>query len=75
MAFTVDLQVRALREAFATDGALVRFLTSVHTDVLDEVCFFAKGLDTLYAFERSGERVRFDVIGQEAEAPEAFATV
>lgn len=62
-------------EAFATDDTLVWFLASVHTDVLDEVCFLAKGLDALHAFKRSSEGVGFDVIGQEAEAPEAFATV
>lgn len=62
-------------EALSTDGTLVWFFASVHTDVLDEVRFFAEGLDALRAFERSGERVRFDVIGQEAEAPEAFAAV
>lgn len=47
----------------------------MHADVLDEVGFFAESLDAVRAFERPGERVRFDVIGQEAETPEALAAV
>lgn len=71
----VNLQVRALGEALTTDIALVWLLSGVHADVLDEVGFLAEGLGTLRAFERSGERVRFDVARQETETPEAFAAV
>lgn len=75
VALLMNLQVRTLREALATDGALVRLLPSVHPDVLDHFGFLAERFGTLCAFKRPGERMTFHVAGKKAKAAKTSATV